>query len=360
MDSTSLKNICNKFNIIGNFIDAKATGSGHINDTYLITTSSKKYILQKINNGIFKNITALNNNIMLATNHFREKQKLTNNFDYTTITYLSLKNSNNNILHNKNDYWRMMEYIQNTTSVDMAFDNKTAFEAAAAFGYFQKQLLDLKPDMFYPIIKDFHNLEMRTGKFYDVVKKNKLGRNKFALDEINFVNDNLKIAHKYKELIATMPQRVTHNDTKINNVLLDIVTNKGVAVIDLDTVMPGYIILDFGDMIRTFSSPTAEDEVDISKVKLRVEIFKAMAEGYLSELNKHLLEEEKNNLVFGGQVMTFMIGLRFLTDYLEGDIYFKTISENQNLARCKTQFKLLTEIYKHENQLNTIINDILA
>ena len=198
---------------------------------------------------------------------------------------------------------------------------------------------------------------MRLKTFEKVVAKNPENRNQFAEKEINIVKSHKDISEKLIKLLSTkeVPIRVTHNDTKINNVLLDKDSLEGVAVIDLDTIMPGTILFDFGDMIRTFSSTAAEDETDLSKVVLRKDIFMAMAKGYLSELKDVLKKSEIDNLVFGGKVLTFMIGVRFLTDFLEGDIYYKTSKENHNLIRCRTQFKLLSEIEQNEIELNNII-----
>ena len=254
----------------------------------------------------------------------------------------------------------MMNFVSDSTSFDVAEKPETAFEAAKAYGYFQKQLIDLNPDDFFPVIVDFHNLEMRMNNFYKVLDGDPANRNQYAKEEIEFVKANEDISHKLKELLGNnlIPTRVTHNDTKINNVLLDKDTLKGISVIDLDTVMPGTILFDFGDMIRTFISPAEEDEIDLTKVVLRLDIFKAMAAGYLSELKELLTITEIENLVFGGKVMTFMIGLRFLTDYLEGDVYFKTSRQNHNLDRSRTQFKLLSEINNNEAALVKIITDI--
>lgn len=201
---------------------------------------------------------------------------------------------------------------------------------------------------------------MRFETYKRVLETNRMNRNRLATDEIAFVEAHTYLCAELSELLESsqIPLRLTHNDTKINNVLLDQNTLKSVAVIDLDTVMPGRILFDFGDMIRTYSSPTEEDEKDLSKVVLRLDIFEAFSRGYLSELKNILTTKEKETLVFGGKIMTFMIGLRFLTDFLEGDVYFKTSRENHNLDRCRTQFKLLMAIEENEEVLNKIVADV--
>lgn len=361
MQQHELHKIIEEFSVKGGFVDAIPFGSGHINDTYLITTSSGKYILQRLNHNVFKNIEMMNHNIIMALNHLFQKQKTIGDNRFSEFNIILCEDGNNYHKDENDNYWRLMNFVSNSTSFDVAEKPETAFEAAKAYGYFQKMLIDLKPKDFFPVIKDFHNLEMRINSFNNVLKNNADNRNQFALDEIAFVSDHRHLGIKLKGLLESkqIPIRVTHNDTKINNVLLHKETLKGIAVIDLDTIMPGSVLFDFGDMVRTFTSPAQEDETDLSKVVLRLNIFKAMAGGYLSELKEELTETEINNLVFGGKIMTFMIGLRFLTDYLDGDKYFKTSRKDHNLQRCRTQFKLLREIEKNEEKLKQIILEII-
>lgn len=353
-----LQTISERFSIKGNFISAKPFGKGHINDTYLITTSAAKYVLQRINHNIFKEVEKMNQNIIKALEHFNEKQKIAKDIRFREIKIILSKKDQNHFKDKDGNYWRMMNFISGSFSFDVAEKPEMAYEAAKAFGYFQKNLIELNPDDFFPVIPDFHNLEMRMNWFNKVLENNSEGRNQLATDEIEFVQKHEHLSQKLNLLLKTgrIPQRVTHNDTKINNVLLDKETLKGIAVIDLDTIMPGTVLFDFGDMVRTFTSPAEEDETNLSKVVLRLEIFEALTKGYLSELKDVLTLPEIDNLVFGGKIMTFMIGLRFLTDFLEGDVYYKTARPNHNLDRCRTQFKLLSEIEKNEAAMNSIIN----
>jgi len=361
MQQLKLHKITLNFLVKGDFVDAVPLGNGHINDTYLVTTTSEKYVLQKLNHNIFKNIEMMNQNIIMALNHLYQKQNTSENKMFAEFNIIFCKDGNNYHKDKNGNFWRMMDFVSNSTSFDVADKPEIAFEAAKAYGYFQKMLIDLNPKDFFIVIKDFHNLEMRMNSFLDVIKTNIANRNQFAKDEIEFVKAHNHLSVKLKDLLESkqIPIRVTHNDTKINNILLNKKSLKGIAVIDLDTVMPGTVLFDFGDMVRTFTSPAQEDEIDLTNVVLRFDIFKAMANGYLSELKNDLTEVEINNLVFGGKIMTFMIGLRFLTDFLEGDKYFKISRTDHNLHRCRTQFKLLREMEESEDKLKQIIEEIV-
>jgi len=352
-----INRIFERFSAGGIFISAKPYGSGHINDTWLVETNSNKYILQKINHHIFPEVEKMNRNIEMALAQLYAKQNATGEKRFSALNIILSKNGLNHHLDEDGQYWRMMNFVPGSISYDTVETPEIAFEAARSFGYFQKNLINLNPKDFFPVIKDFHNLDRRMKVFKDVVEKNPVNRNQFAGSEIEFAMRNEQLSLRLKDLLDSgeIPIRVTHNDTKINNVLFNKNTLKGIAVIDLDTVMPGTVLFDFGDMVRTFTSPADEDEKDLSRVVLRIEIFEAMAKGYLSELKNLLTKTEINNLVFGGKVMTFMIGLRFLTDFLQGDIYFKTTRKNHNLDRCRTQFKLLTDIENREETLRKMI-----
>lgn len=360
MDQKNLRAISDKFSIKGNFIESKPFGSGHINDTYLLTTSTNKYILQRINHGIFPEVEKMNQNIAKALSHFYKNQNAGGKNRFKDLEIIFCNDGKNHFVDTDGNYWRLMNFVSGSTSFDVAENPEIAFEAAKAYGYFQKNLIDLNPDVFFPVIKDFHNLEMRMNSFNAVLNSNPENRNQLVEEEINFVRSHEHLSARLRELLESgqIPIRVTHNDTKINNVLLDNDTLMGIAVIDLDTIMPGTVLFDFGDMVRTFTSPAEEDEKNLSKVVLRIEIFEALAKGYLSELKDVLTETEIDNLVFGGKIMTFMIGLRFLTDFLEGDVYYKTVRKNHNLDRCRTQFKLLNEIENKEVDMQQIISRI--
>lgn len=360
MNQKRLSEVFDMFTTNGDFINAEPFGSGHINDTYLVTSSTHKYVLQKVNHNIFPEVEKMNQNIVKALKQFYKNQRAGRENRFKNLEIIFCKNGKNHFKDNNGNFWRLMNFVSDSISFDVVEKPETALEAAKAYGYFQKNLIDVDPDDFFPVIEDFHNLEMRLNSFKNALNNNPENRNETAFAEIEFVKSHEHLSTKLNALLENnqIPIRLTHNDTKINNVLFDKETLKGIAVIDLDTIMPGTVLFDFGDMVRTFTSPAAEDEKDLTKVVLRLEVFEAMAKGYLSELRDELSASEIDNLVFGGKIMTFMIGLRFLTDYLEGDIYYKTTYNNHNLVRSRTQFKLLREIESKEVILNQIIRDL--
>ena len=256
------------------------------------------------------------------------------------------------------DYWRMYNYVENSVSYSVIEKEEQAFQAAKAFGKMQRLCLDLNTKDFFDPIPDFHDLSKRYLKFDKVLKLSTEERRKKAEKEILFVQDQRKISDLIAELTekGVLPLRITHNDTKLNNVLLDAKTGEGICVIDLDTLMPGLVLYDFGDMARTFTSPVPEDEKDNSKVIFRKEVFSALSKGYLSELSEVLTKTEKEQLITGAKYMILIIGLRFLTDYLENDVYFKTAYNEHNLVRAKNQFALLEDLLRKEEELKKIIS----
>lgn len=332
---------------------ARAYGGGHINDTFLIEIQAhdEKFILQKINTGVFKNPLHIVHNIDRYLNHLHQKNE----------NQLKTLRTNKNLSYTvdaNGDFWRMYNQVENTVSYEVIEKREQAFEAAKAFGKMQRLCLDMNANDFFETIPDFHNLDKRYQKFDQVLLKASKDRLSHAEKEIKFVKEQREISDLITSLISSgqLPIRITHNDTKLNNVLLDKNTGKGVCVIDLDTLMPGLVLYDFGDMVRTFTSPVPEDEIDESKVILRNEIFAALSKGYLSELSGVLTEVEKQQLINGAKYMILIIGLRFLTDYLENDVYFKTAYEDHNLVRARNQFALLTDLLKKEDELKSIIS----
>ncbi len=353
MDIDRLEHIVNQFELSGEFVSSKPFGNGHINDTYLIEFDengiTSNYILQRINDFVFKQPEHVAYNIEKVLTHLKEK-----GIDVLR-TYSS--NEKSYVIDAENSYWRLYNFISHSKSVEVLEHQSQAFEAAKSYAQFQRNLLDLNPLDFYETIPDFHNLEYRFRQFEKALKEDVLGRAERVKSEIDFVIARASISTQVKELFNAqkIPHRITHNDTKLNNVLLDDKSGKGVCVIDLDTVMPGSVLFDFGDMIRTFTSPVAEDEKDTQKVVLRVEIFEEICRGYLSVLANDLTRSEKDNLVLGAKYMILMIGLRFLTDYLQGDTYYKTKYADHNLVRANNQFALLSDLEIKEEELNRIL-----
>jgi Ser/Thr protein kinase RdoA (MazF antagonist) len=253
------------------------------------------------------------------------------------------------------EYWRAYLFIEGARGYDIVENEKHAYEAAKAFGEFQKLLADLPGERLNETIPDFHNTRKRFAAFEAALEKDALQRADNVKAEIDWVFAHKHLAGALLELHeqGTMPERITHNDTKLNNVLLDNETGEAICVIDLDTLMPGLALYDFGDLVRTCTSPVAEDEPDTAKVTMQMPMFKALANGYLAAAGTFLTETERNNLPLAGMVITFEIGLRFLTDYLQGDTYFKTKRIGHNLDRCRTQFALVDSMIKQKAEMQT-------
>ncbi len=338
--------VYNAFSLYGDVLSCKPVGNGHIHVTFLLTTSKGKYILQKLNTDVFKDVESMNSNISRVLKQVDNYQRKHGLHRFSSLELIDTRDGNSYYQDSKENAWRLMNYIDDTVCVETVENADIAFEAAASFGYFQKCLLKLNPDEFKPSIPDFHNLAKRIANFDDVLQQDPVRRRQYAEKEIIFAIEHKFLALKLDILLSNgkIPLRVTHNDTKVNNVLLDKTTMKGRAVIDLDTVMPGLVLFDFGDMVRTSTSPAAEDETDLSKVVFRKDIYDALVDGYLSELGDVIKNSEKDNLLLGAKIMIYMIGLRFLTDYLDGDNYFSISRPDHNLHRCRTQFKLLEEV----------------
>jgi aminoglycoside phosphotransferase (APT) family kinase protein len=254
------------------------------------------------------------------------------------------------------NFWRAYHFIENARTYDSVQSPAQAFQAAKAFGEFQRMLADLPAPRLHDTIPDFHHTPKRFAALERAIAADVAGRAILAKPEIDFALARKSICGVL--LDAGLPERVTHNDTKINNVMLDDDTGEGICVIDLDTVMPGLVLYDFGDMVRTATSPGPEDERDLSKVNLQFPLFEALARGYLTSAAGFLTKEEKKHLAFSGKLITFEIGLRFLTDYLSGDTYFKVHREGHNLDRCRTQFKMVASIEQQEEQMVKLIGSL--
>ncbi|MCB9210704.1 MAG: aminoglycoside phosphotransferase family protein [Ignavibacteriales bacterium] len=357
------ESIFNNFQIEGTFLNAIPFGSGHINDTILVTIDQSekiiKYILRKINSYVFKEPKLIIENTVSVTNHI-EKKILKSNKSETlnrTLKLFKTKNDDFYFIDNEDNYWCVFNFIEDAITYDNVNTEDQAFEAAKEYGKFQKYLSDFEIVKCHTTIPDFHNLSNRLAKFYNLLKNHKYKRIESSEREIQLVE---KFRHIEKEFLQlknlNIPLRITHNDTKINNVMLDEKTKKGLCVIDLDTVMPGIILNDFGDMVRSFVSPTLEDSSDYSKVKVRLNIFEALANGYLSETNNILTKDEKENLLVGAKIIIYEQAIRFLTDYIEGDVYYKINFTNHNLVRAKNQFALLEDVELNLKIMESIIN----
>ena len=362
-----LNRIGQGFQIMGDYMFGEPYGSGHINDTYAVTYSQGhkpvKYIQQRINEHVFPDPTKLMENISRVTDHQRRKLLEVGESEITRfcLQLVRAKDEQPFYIDEEGKYWRTYIFIENAHSYDVVETPKQAYEAAAAFGRFQKTLVDLPGGRLHEIIPNFHNTRKRYEALQQAVRADAFNRVKFCEKEIAFALERQAISSVLVDLLAAgrLPERITHNDTKLNNVLLDDLTQDGICVIDLDTVMPGSALYDFGDLVRTSTCPAAEDEKDLSKVFIQLPMFEALAQGYLSAARDFLTDLEKEHLTFSGKLITLEIGLRFLTDFLNGDTYFKTKFDQHNLVRCRTQFKLVQSIEENEERMRKIIEQCL-
>jgi thiamine kinase-like enzyme len=360
-----LKEIFYLFKADGTFLNGEPYGNGHIHDTFRIETAELEkddYIIQRLNNKVFKNIPQLQHNIERVTLHLRQKLQLIPgaNIKRECLTLVPSRDGKTWINDRSESFWRMYIFITDHRSYNIVDTTGKAFEGGKAIGRFQAMLADLGGKPLYETIPWFHDIEKRLETFDQKVKEDRAGRVKVAVSEIRSI---LERAEEMKVILrlgreGSIPLRITHNDTKFNNILLD-ENDKALCVIDLDTVMPGYVHYDFGDAIRTAANTSSEDEKDLSKVEMDIKLYDAYAEGYLDETRNTLNQVEKDYLAFAPQLITYTIALRFLTDYIDGDNYFKIHYEDHNLNRARAQIKLLESMAKQYDQMKRIIRRLI-
>ena len=361
----NLKEIFECFTAEGTFQTGEPYGSGHIHDTFRVETSESdkdNYILQRLNTKIFKNIPQLQNNIERVTIHLRKKLKTIpgSNIKRECLILISSHEGKSWIIDKDGNYWRMYIFISNHRSYNIVESPDKAFEGGKAIGRFQAMLSDMPGDPLFETIPQFHNIENRLEKFNNKISEDPAGRVASIGREID---QYLQRGEEMKTILklgkdGKIPLRITHNDTKFNNILLD-ENDKALCVIDLDTVMPGYVHYDFGDAIRTVTNTAAEDEIDLSKIRMDINLFKAYAEGYLSETGNTLNEVEKEYLAFAPKLITYTIGIRFLTDFIDGDNYFKIHHEFHNLQRARAQMKLVMSMEEQYGEMQKIIRQLV-
>jgi hypothetical protein len=353
-------NAAREFQINGELTSITSYGSGHINDTYCAVCHDvgvrARFILQRINTSIFKEPAALMENVARVTSHLAGKAAGRPDSERRVLTLIPARDGRPWHVDAEGGYWRAYRFIEGARSYDAVESADQAYQAAKAFGQFQQLLADLPAPRLHETIPGFHNTPKRFTAFERAVESDVANRAVNARAEIDFAFAHRSIAGLL--LNANLPERVTHNDTKINNVLLDDATGEGLCVIDLDTVMPGLAPYDFGDMVRTATSPATEDERDLSKVTMQFNMFEALVRGYLSAAGSFLTTAEKQHIVAAGKVITFEQGIRFLTDYLSGDTYYKVHRDEQNLDRCRTQFKLVASIEEQEDGMHRLVNEL--
>ena len=335
-------------------------GGGHINDTFLVTCQSLgapvRYILQHINRHVFHDPVAVMENIERVTAHLAIEEAGQPGGARRALQLVPARDGRNWFVDAPGETWRAYRLIEGARTYETATSADQAFQAARAFGHFQQQLASLPPPRLHETIPDFHNTPKRFVALEQAIAADVAGRAALVQPEIEFARSRRAITGNL--LDAGLPERITHNDTKFNNVLLDDKTGDAVCVIDLDTVMPGLALYDFGDMVRTTTSPAAEDERDLSKVTMQFPMFEALVRGYLEAAGAFLTPAERKFLAFSGKLITFEIGIRFLTDYLAGDTYFKVHREGHNLDRSRTQFKLVESIEQQEEEMNRLVESV--
>lgn len=354
------KKIIDNFCIDDEIIEIKPYGCGHINDTYLVTCKKSKYVIQRINHLIFKKPWEVMENIINICDHLKSKVMLYGgNPDRETLTFITAKDGTY-LAKVDGNYYRAYNFVDDAITYQTIENPAHFYSAGKAYGKFQNMLSDFGADRLHETIENFHNTEDRFFKFQTAVSENKAGRKDQVKEEIDFV---IKRQDKYGVIVDLLkenkiPLRVTHNDTKLNNVLMDGKTGEAICVIDLDTVMPSTLLCDFGDAIRFGTNTADEDEKDLSKVNFDINLFEQFAKGFLEEMKDSITKTEVEYLPFSAILLTLECGIRFLTDHLDGDVYFKTHRENHNLDRARTQFKLAFEMEKKEQEMKEIIDRI--
>ncbi len=347
----NFKEIIKNFQLDGEFVCCDRYGEGHINDTFKLTLLQKgekvNYILQRINSKLFTNVERLMQNIELVTEFCKASVIARGGNPLRECLTIIKTNDNKPYYFDGENYFRVYIFIEEATTYQVVRDSNDFYESAVAFGNFAKLLADFDASKLYEVLPNFHNTKIRYQNFINAVEKDVCGRAESVKKEIEWVKSHKDICGNIVDKIESgeIPLRVTHNDTKLNNVMIDDKTGKGLAVIDLDTVMPGSLCYDFGDSIRFGCNPCAEDEPDLSKVNFRFDLYETYLKGYLSAIGDSITQIEREYLPMGAILMTYECGVRFLTDYLEGDTYFRTHRAGQNLDRAHTQFKLVDDMF---------------
>lgn len=358
-DPSRLLTISRQFHIYGQLLHAEPCKVGHINETYTATYDQGgvpvRYIHQRINHEVFRDPMGLMENLTRVTTHLRRKliEKSSPELTRRTITVIPALDGKSYFRSRDGEYWRTFVFIERTRTFESVETAAQAYEAGKAFGEFQSMLVDLPGNRLHDTIPNFHHTRKRFEAFVDAMKEDRANRAASARKEIEKILDREKFCDVIIKGIASkkLPERITHNDTKFNNVMLDADSGRAMCVVDLDTVMPGCALYDFGDMVRTTTSPTVEDELDLNRVKVRMPMFKSVCRGYLEAAGSFLNKNERALIAFSGKLLTYTIALRFLTDYIKGDTYFRVHRPNHNLDRARTQLKLIESIEQQEEAM---------
>lgn len=360
--------LANRFDIEGTVTDISPFGSGHINDTYRVLTDGGRtdgYLLQRINHHVFKDVPAVMDNMQLVIRHLKEKYKQVGGGDEyvekKVLTLIPTREGAPYLVDVAGNFWRMLVLLADTRSYDIVETPQQAREGGQAFGQFQRLLSDLNVGLIHEVLPDFHHIGKRLGKLNEAIASDSANRVGRVSAELDAIKHRERRMHTILDLATSgrLPVRITHNDTKFNNVLLDR-QDKAQCVIDLDTVMPGYVAYDFGDAIRTIINKAAEDEADLDRVTLNIPLFKAYASGYFEEAHHFLTQDEVDSLIEGVMLLPYMQAVRFLTDFLEGDHYYKVHHADHNLQRTRAQLALVAQLENHEAELREIIDHVVG
>ena len=353
-----LRNILSHYDLGSDVVSCEQFGNGHINWTYRVETQAgDTFVLQKINTFVFRDPVGLQRNIQLLTDFMRKKEP----DPRKVMELVPTVEESTFVVTDDNEYWRIYVFVKDCICYDKAESLEIFRESARAFGNFHNLLADFPVSLLVETIPNFHNTPSRFRDFEAALAADKCGRAASAGPEIEYVLSQKSFSSYLLDKVESgeIPLRVTHNDTKINNVLFDKITQKGLCVVDLDTTMPGIPAMDFGDCIRYAGNNAAEDEKDLSKVFLRMDLFKAFAEGYCSISSENLSAEELLICPEASKMITLETGMRFLADYLEGDIYFHTAYPEHNLVRARVQFELARDMDRNMEAMRTVIKELL-
>lgn len=364
--SMTLSEIAGQFATRGQIGDIPEHGGGHINDSYRLVNHSPgapDYLLQRVNHYVFKDVPLLMKNMLAVTEHIRTtlESQNTTDLERRSLTILPTKTGDSYFKDPEGNFWRVINFIPDHLVFEQASDPALAYEGARMFGGFTSMLNDLSPKGLGATIPKFHNMRYRLDNLEAEVKKNPAGRLKLVKEELRYVREVADLMCTIQRLgeEGKIPERVTHNDTKINNVLFDL-DQKGLCVIDLDTVMPGYVHYDFGDGIRTFTNTGEEDDEDLGNISMNLDMYKAFSHGFLDATKEILQPAEAESLVYAGLLFPFIMAVRFLTDYLAGDVYYKIKHPEHNLVRARAQFHLAQDGQRKLEDCKKIIRDLLS
>ena len=351
-----LSEILARFPLDSEVLSCQRHGSGHVNTTYLvITQSGKRYILQKINHKVFPNVEGLMRNMVAVTDYLHTRVSDPRG----VLPLVNTEDGDGYLQHADGTYWRVFGFIENGLCLQAPETPEDFYQSAVAFGNFQQQLKEFPAETLCEVIPNFHNTENRYRLLREAVAKDAAGRASGVREEIAFALAREQEAGILVSMLkeGKLPLRVTHNDTKLNNVMLDATTRKALCVMDLDTVMPGLSLYDFGDAIRFGAATAPEDEKDLSRVEMDLTMFEMFTKGYLLAC-PDLTAAEREMMPMGAKLMTLECGVRFLTDYLNADVYFQTHYPEQNLDRCRTQFKLVQDMEEKWSEMTRIVREL--